>query len=383
MKIRKFLLAALTTVLLSCSPKAPDEDLPYGKMTDNGDGTYTIVDMQERNVTFKKEETDKVICLGAGALRYYSYVGDVNNLIAIENIDKNPFKVGLALRPYYEANKEYFATLPICGQGGPQAQSPETETIRSLSPNIIVSFYSDVAVNNKLSLDLNIPVLALKQGNEGVFDKITLKSFEVLGKVFDKEEKATALINYINSVKTDLSKLSIASGKYYAGGVGNWGQTNLFGSHASFPVFNYAKVYNAVQDLPEFANMQQVTLDAEKLLTINPDKIFIDTAGLPNFLASYKEDPTVYNALKAFQNNELYILLPYNAYYTNLEIQLMSTYYVASISHPDEFASVDLETKMREISTKFLGKDIYDAMKAHPYGYGGYQKINLSDLINE
>lgn len=380
-KILSVLVMMSTLMCIGCGQKESGPE--YGKIVDNGDGTFTIIDMQERNVTFRKDANDKVICLGAGALRYYSYIGDVKDLIAVENIDKEPFKVGLALRPYYQANKEFFATLPICGQGGPQGQSPETELIRSLSPNIIVSFYSDPAVNNKLQSDLNIPVVALKQGADGLFDNITLKSFEVLGKVFEKEERANELINYVNNAKADLKKLTIAEGTYYAGGVGNWGQVNLFGSQYNFPIFSYAGVNNAVHALKEYAGIQQITIDAEKLISINPDRIFIDTAGLPNFIKQYKENPTVFDALKAFKNKETYILLPFNAYYTNLEIQLMSTYYVASVSHPNEFANFALEAKFRDISQKFLGKDIYDQMKAHPYGYGGYQKIDISTLINE
>ena len=118
----------------------------------------------------------------------------------------------------------------------------------------------------------------------------------------------------------------------------------------------------------------------DKLQGVNPDKIFLDTGGLNGFKADYAiaENKVKYDGLKAFENNETYLLMPYNAYYSNLEIQLMSTYYVASVAH-SEF-TLNLEAKMNEITNKFLGKNLYNEIKSHSLGLGGYQKVDIRTL---
>ena len=58
----------------------------------------------------------------------------------------------------------------------------------------------------------------------------------------------------------------------------------------------------------------------------------------------------------------------------------MSTYYVASIAHPNKFINFNLEEKMNEILNKFVGKSIYNDLKSYEFGYGGYQKLNLEEL---
>ena len=348
--------------------------------------TVTILDGQGRNVTIDKTKVDRVICVGAGALRYYSYIGDVKNVIAVEEIDSaNTFGVGQAMRPYYMANYETFKTLPTIGKGGPMAQFADAEKIAAAKPNIIVSFLSAEA-NDELQNKINVPVIGLKQGGDGVFDTATMNSFLALGLAFSKSERAESINRYIEDCKDDFKDLTMTTDTYYVGGIGNWGQTSMYGSFKGFPVFQYAKVKSAIDDM-EFKDKDgkviakgQVTLDMEKLQSIKADHIFMDTAGINGFISDYKKEgnDVKYEALKAFTTKETYQLMPYNAYYSNLEIQLMSTYYVASVAHSN--FKLNLETKMNEITEKFLGKEMYNEIKAHQYGMGGYQKVDLVEL---
>lgn len=371
MKTKNLFALALFPLLMSgCSPYSVQSEDPV-----------TIKDMLDREVSFDRNKIKRVVCLGAGALRFYSYVGEMNKLVGVEEIDsENTFGVGQAIRPYYQANKTFLSTLPLIGKGGPAAQFPEKEKIIAVNPDIIISFYSDVEVNNELQSTLKVPVVALKQGGDGIFDEVTLKSLDLLGNIFKRTDRSNAIRNYVSTSLTELNALTETTETYYAGCIGNWGKTNLYGSFNKFPVFKYAKAKNALDALPDL-NKGQVTIDSEKLLDLDPDKIFLDTSGLNQFIESYKQDPTVYDALKAFENKETYLLLPYNAYYTNLEIQLMSTYYVASVAHPESFPNFNLDNKMDEILTTFVGKSIYSELKEHQYGFGGYQKVDIEDLI--
>ena len=346
----------------------------------------TILDGQGRNVRIEKGKTNRVICIGAGALRYYSYIGDISKLVGVEEIDSGTtFGVGQALRPYYMAGYDTFKTLPVIGKGGPMAQVADAEKIAAAKPDIIVSFLSADA-NDELQNKINVPVLGLKQGADGVFDIATMNSFLALGLAFNKNERASALNRFIEDCADDFKDLQMTEETYYAGGIGNWGQTSMYGSFLGFPVFKYAKVKSAIDDM-EFKDKDgkviskgQVTLDMEKLQAANPDHILMDTAGINGFIADYKKEgnKAKYDALDAFQTGETYQLMPYNAYYSNLEIQLMSTYYVASIAH--EGFNINLEEKMNEITHEFLNKDMYNDIKAHQYGMDGYKQVDLKEL---
>ena len=387
MKSKSLLTLILIPLMVGCGssnePSVESSELVFSSAEPL---EFTITDGQGRSVTIDSSKTEKVICIGAGALRYYSYIGDVSKIIAVEEIDSGTtFGVGQALRPYYMAGYDYFKTLPTIGKGGPMAQVADAEKLAAAKPDIIVSFLSAEA-NTALQTTLNVPVVGLSQGPDGVFDAKTIKSFEVLGAVFDKEDHVEALKAYIDSCKADFANLTMTEDTYYCGGIGNWGQTSMYGSMLGFPVFKYAKVKSALDDL-EFKDKDgnviskgQVTLDMEKLQAANPDHIFMDTAGINGYKADYQKEgnKAKYDALKAFTTGETYQLLPYNAYYSNLEVQLMSTYYVASVAHSD--FTVDLDAKMNEITNKFLGKNMYNDIKAHTYGMGGYKKLDLKAL---
>ena len=49
----------------------------------------TVTDMIGREVTVIPGSYQRVVCIGAGALRMYSYIGDVSLLCGVEDIDNN------------------------------------------------------------------------------------------------------------------------------------------------------------------------------------------------------------------------------------------------------------------------------------------------------
>ena len=89
-----------------------DKDTASGK---------TVTDLLGREVTVP-EKINRVVCIGAGSLRLYTYVGDLSKLVGVEDVDKDGTGVGatLSIRPYKMVNKDLFNSLPSCGMGGPQ-----------------------------------------------------------------------------------------------------------------------------------------------------------------------------------------------------------------------------------------------------------------------
>lgn len=372
-KINLFILPFI--LLVSCN-----------NITNTSENTFTLTDLQNREVTLTKTSKNRVLCIGAGALRLYSYIGDVNNLVGCEdidrNIDKNIFKS--VSRPYYDVNVDVFSTLKSCGTGGPQAQIIETEKILDCNPSLIISEYEDIEKVNKLQNDTSIPCLIVKYGSDSVFDTNIKNSLTLLGKALDREEKASKLISYINSCKEELQNNSKDikeedKESIYIGCLGNWGRQDIYSTSSSFPLFNVSNIKNAVDSI----QLTEGKLEEEKFLSLNPDKIVLDSAGLDNFITTYKTDKSKFNSVDAFKNGEIYLEMPFNAYYTNLEIALMDAYFLASIAYKDIYKDYNLLAKYDEISNAFLSQDCYDIIKNAEKSYGGFQQIsNFEEFIN-
>ncbi len=346
----------------------------------NKDNEIIITDLMDREVSIDRDNIKRVVCIGAGALRLYSYVGDMNLIVGAEDIERsvgeNRFEG--AARPYYDANKEYLATLPSVGKGGPANQVAEPELILNADPDLIISEYEDVKKADDLSAQLNVPVLVTSYGGGNVFSEQVKKSLTMLGEALNKQSRAEALISYIDSCKTELEE-KVKDVKedeqvsMYIGCLGNWGRQSFLSTSKQYIPFAMSKIKNAAADLQVD---DKGLMDLEAIIEQNPDKIILDSAGVDLFKTDYVKDPTTYQALSAFANGELYLQMPFNVYYTNLEISLMNCYYVASIAYPELYTGFDIATKSNEITKQFLGKELYDSIKNMRYSYGGYQKIN-------
>ena len=171
----------------------------------------TITDMIGREVTVTPGSYQRVVCIGAGALRMYSYIGDVNLLCGVEDIDntslaERPKMFDSVARPYMLAYGDSFKALPSCGVGGPQAQTAEAEKILACNPDIVISEYEDVEKEDALQEQLGVPVVTLKAGPGGVFDENFFGTMRMLGTIFQNEEKAEALVSFIEAERAEISR---------------------------------------------------------------------------------------------------------------------------------------------------------------------------------
>lgn len=367
---KRFLLplAALLLPLMGCGIKVEDP-------------TYTIEDMNGRTVLLGKKDFKRVVCIGAGALRMYSYVGDVNLLSGIEDID-NPNKIFMwqdVARPYYLVNKDVFAKLPSCGVGGPKNQAAEAEKILACNPDIVISEYEDVDAANALQEKLGVPVVTLKYGPKTVFDANVKKSLSMLGFIFNRVAKSDALVSYIDSIESELNNKTkdikdADKPSIYVGCVGNWGQTNIYATSTTYPMFTVANIKNAVAG--QVSGQGNQTIDPEKFQALKMDKIILDASGIANFKTTYQKEPALFDELEAVKKGEVYLQMPYNAYYTNLETAAIDAYYCAKVAYPTIYKDLDIAAKANEITEKFLGKACYSDILACGSSFGGFQKID-------
>ena len=350
----------------------------------------TVTDMIGREVTVTPGSYQRVVCIGAGALRMYSYIADVNLLCGVEDIDntsleERPKMFDAVARPYVLAYGDVFAALPSCGVGGPQAQTAEAEKILSCNPDIVISEYEDVEKEDALQEQLGVPVITLKSGANGVFDEAFFGSVKLLGTIFGQEEKAETLVSFIENEAAEITARTANIAEedkpgVYICGLGNWGTTNHLMTAQNYISFNLANVKNVVSGL---STDGIGAIEEEKFVALGQemDIIIMDAAAVKNIAPLYQEDPTMFDTCKAWQNGEVYLEMAYNAYYTNYEIALINTWFIAKTVYPELFADIDLDEKINEVTMAFLGQELAEEIAACPSSFGGYQKIDTATFF--
>ena len=378
-----FILLMLLFLGVSCSKD--------NKQESSSKEMVEITDMVGRKINVLPGSYSKVVCIGAGALRMYSYVGDLDKLSGVEDIDNEtaagrPQMFDAVARPYFIAGKDVFKTLPSAGKGGPQAQAAEPEKILNCNPDIIISEYEDVDKANALQTQIKVPVIVVKYGYSGVFDNFVKNSITLLGKVFDKEAKANTLNSFIDSEKAEIEKRvsnidkSLQS-KVYICGLGNWGTTDHLQTAQNYAPFNVAKINNVVTDL---ARDGIQGIEKEKFIELSEkmDIMIIDAAAIKNIKKLSSDDLNIIKSTKAWQNDEVYLQMAYNAYYTNLEIALCNTWFNAKVIYPELFNDIDINTKLNQITKVFLGKELANEINSYPMSFKGYGKIDREKIFS-
>lgn len=389
MKLKKLiasLMVAVSVISLSACG-AGSTDSQDNAAASNVPQEITVTDMIGRDVKITPQSYSRVVCIGAGALRMYTYVGDVALLSGVEDIDntslqERPKMFDSVSRPYVIAYGDTFSRLPSCGVGGPNAQTAEAEKILSCNPDIVISEYEDVEKENALQEQLGVPVITLKSGANGVFDDSFKGSMELLGKIFGTESKADKLVSYIDEQKKEI--LSRTAGvkeedkpSVYICGLGNWGTTNHLMTAQNYISFNIANVKNAVSGLTK--NGIQA-IEEEKFVSLGDsiDIMIMDAAAVKNIKPLYQNNQAMFDTCKAWQNGEVYLEMAYNAYYTNYEIALINTWFIAKMVYPELFSDIDITEKTNEVTQMFQGQKMADKIYEAPASFGGYQKIDTA-----
>ena len=353
--------------------------------------SIVVTDMIGRQVEVVPGSYTRVVCIGAGALRMYTYINGADLLCGVEDIDNTslqnrPKMFDSVAIPYRIAYETEFSTLPSCGVGGPQAQAAEAEKILSCNPDIVISEYEDVDKENALQEQLGVPVITLRSGPKNVFDDSFKGSLRLLGQLFGKEDRAEAIISFIDKEASDISSRTAAIAddqkpSVYICGLGNWGTTNHLMTMPNYAAFDVANVKNAASGLGS-KGVQAIEKEYFVSLGKDMDIIVMDAAAVKNVKPLFKEDPTMFDSCKAWQNGEVYLQMAFNAYYTNYELALANTWFIAKSVYPELFEDIDLTAKMDEITEVFLGKPLAEKIFSYPTSFGGYQKIDTATFFN-
>ncbi len=374
MKKRLFVFVGAAMLLASCAQGTPSSQ------ASQTNPEIELTDFAGRKVKVTPGSYKKVVCIGAGALRLYSYVGDVKLLSGVEDIDNSsleqrPKMFDNAARPYFLANEETFKKLPSCGVGGPNAQAAEATKILECEPDIIISEYVDADKANALQEQVGVPVYTINYGQGGVLNDTFYNALTALGQIFDKNTRAQELITFYKSENQaifnrtkDIAEANQKS--IYLCGLGNWGTTNHLMTAQNYAPLNNAHLKNVVTGLAK-DGVQAITAEQFVELAEPAEMMVFDAAAAKNI----KGQGVDFSHCAAFQSGEVYLQLPYNAYYTNAETALINSWFVAKSAYPTQFSDINIEDKANEITLRMNGMALYDKMKALPFSYGGYQKI--------
>ena len=352
---------------------------------DNQIETIEITDALGRKVKAKKDN-QRVLCIGASALRLYSYVGDMNKLCGVEAYETSE-QDKVKIRPYNYAYRDLFKTLPRVKTGGPM-QPANAEAILAAKPDIVFSLYNDVEKMDQLQTKINTPIVCLSYGKSDPFSNEVYNSLELIGKLVNTTARATEVISYIKNLKSDLNnrtkdisesdKKKVFLGyNTYNGGAGEIGSS----------LVNYTcfKETNAKNVLTEDLNLgtNNPTIELEKLIELNPDIMFVDVANYSKLVADYKSDkkPSL-EKISAFKNGEIYLQMPFNQYYTNIDIAMADCYFVGATVFKEQFKDINITEKYNEILSTLLNKNMnyYERTLKDTPNNLGFQKVDLATI---
>ena len=381
-KTLSILVFALVVVMVAVAT-------PVSETVTSATQPVVVTDMIGRNVEVVPGSYHRVVCIGAGALRMYTYIGDVQDLCGVEDIDNiklqnRPKMFDSAARPYVIAYSEEFSKLPSCGVGGPQAQAAEAEKILACNPDIVISEYEDVQKEDALQQQLGVPVITLRSGANGVFADEFKGSMRLLGSIFGKEARAEELVAFVEKETAEIIRRTAdipesSKPAVYICGLGNWGTTNHLMTAQNYKPFEVANIRNAVTGLSA-KGIQAIEKEKFESIGQDVDIMFIDSAAVKNIKPLYAQDPALFDSCKAWQNGEVYLQPAYNAYYTNYEIALINTWFDAKTVYPQLFEDINIYVKMDEITQAFLGLPLGDEILR--FGNGALKKIDTATFFN-
>ena len=330
----------------------------------------TVTDMSGRQVTLPKD-IERVIGISSGTLRLILYVGGRSKVVGVEDIEKaNP-----ETRPYWIANSE-LNRLPSIGPGGPNTinKEPDLEKVLSVNPDVVFISYMEKAKADALQKKIGIPIIVLTYGPLGAFNERVYDSIRLVGRILNKQRRASDVIDFIEDSRKDLNFRvrgfpEDQKPMVYVGGISFKGSHGIESSETVYAPFEWVKARNiAISE----GRKGQLFVDKEKILAWDPDIIFIDSGGNELVRQDYIKKYSFYTGLKAIKSRRTYILHSFNWYMTNLGTVIADAYTVGKILYPERFNDVELAKKADQIYDFFVGKPVYKEIAKN---YGGLGKV--------
>ncbi len=361
------LSAVMAAALCACG-QAPAQNPP------GSTETKTITDALGREVTVPAT-VEKIIPLG-NTPRMISYLGLADKVVGIGDCEK----AESPLQAYAYVNRDKWKDLPIVGSDSMGETSYYPEELINLAPDIIVCTYGLDTVQD-IERQTGLPVVAVTDAV--LFSAEYEDSLRILGEVCGVSERAEAVVEFINSCIADLrartevipddDKPSIlAAAATFKGSHG------IEGVYSNYAVFDVIAVNDVTRGMLDTGVAGGVLVDKEQILEWNADMIFLDYSGVELVRQDMAENPDFYKQLDAFRSGNVYQCPNSTWHWSNVEIPLVSAYYMGSLLYPEAFEDVDFEAKAAEIFEFFLGEPDYLSTLAE--AGAGYMKLEFEGM---
>lgn len=323
--------------------------------------TRTILDAKDREVEIPYG-VERIVCVGVGALRYSCYVGAADRVVAVEDYETKP---GMS-RLYNYVNFDKFKDLPIIGTNG----EPFPEEIIQVDPQVIVMSLSASVDPDDLSAQTGTPVVVVP-GSDTTLDDKAYETIRILGELFQLEQRAAELTQYLKEVQADLDQRTAnipeeEKPTVYVGGVSFKGHHGFEGTEAHYGPFQLIHANNLADTTEQTGAFN---IDLEKVLQWDPQIIFLDFNGMDLINEDYAKNPDFYNALTAVREGKVYSQISFRSSASNLETALADAYYAGTVMFPEAFADVDMQSKAGEIYEMLLGSNPYEDLKEAGYEF--------------
>lgn len=368
-KTAAFLLAAAVALSLCACGASPAKETP--ESTGSEMETKTITDALGREVTVPAT-VEKIIPLG-NTPRMITYLGLADKVVGIGDceIAESP------LQAYAYVNRELWKDLPIVGSDSMGETSYYPEELIQAAPDVIICTYGLDTVQD-IERQTGLPVVAVTDAS--LFTPEYEDSLRILGEVCGVSERAEAVVEFINTCIADLrartenipddDKPSIlAAAATFKGSHG------IEGVYSNYAVFDVISVNDVTRGMTDTGVAGGLLVDKEQILAWDADLIFLDYSGVELVRQDMAENPDFYTQLRAFRNGNVYQCPNSTWHWSNVEIPLVSAYYMGSMLYPEAFADVDFEAKAAEIFEFFLGQPDY--LNTLAEAGAGYMKLDL------
>jgi iron complex transport system substrate-binding protein len=324
-----------------------------------------IVDGAGRMVILP-DSVSRVICSGAGCLRLLTYLQAQDNVVAVDDIEKN--RRQLDARPYALANPQY-KTLPLFGEFRGR-DNPELILTLSPQPQVIFKTYSQMGHDpEELRQKTGIPVVVLKYGNLTDQRPDLYASLRIMGGILKKSERAEQVIAFIEKEIADIRERigniqDTSRPSVYLGGVALKGPHGFESTEPSYPPFVFLQAKNLADvQVASGRDLRTTHVAKEKIVAWNPDYLFLDLSTIrlgsdSGGLYELRND-SAYQTLSAVKEGRIFGLLPYNMYSSNHGSTLANSYYIGKVLYPENFKDIEPDKKADEIFTFLVGKPVF------------------------
>ncbi len=332
----------------------PDSDANYDMdITDNGDGTLTVIDMAGREVVIP-DDVQSVYCA----------VPTGEAMVCTLFPDKLVGWVNEPTEEEMEYLGEDLSDLPVIGGWMGQVVTANMEDIITLDPDVVIYMRSNAQiaeddVPEQIAEQTGLPVLVV---SSELAD--TSYVYRFLGRALNSEERGDMLADYVDQALEDLSAqlAEIPDDEiktvYYAENEDGLYTEPASSTHAE--VMAFCRTDN-IADVEELSGQGYTPVSIEQIITWNPDVILVCGSDADDYDQIMDPDG-IWTDITAVQNGEVYVnpVLPFNWVDRPPNVmRVLGVYWFANEVYPD-YVDYDINEVTKDFFSTFFNNDLTD-----------------------